>query len=169
MRNKKNIVLIGMTGCGKTTVGRALSYRLKMPFIDMDSQIEKKAGMPIPQIFESEGEEGFRKREAQVAEKFGGEKGTIISTGGGIVMREENMQYLKQNAVVVYINRSVDDIAKNLRMEKRPMLKGKTDTLYPMYEKRHPLYLKYSDVEVINDGDFFSGVENVLNAVKDLI
>ncbi len=169
MKNKKNIVLIGMTGCGKTTVGRSLSYRLKMPFIDMDSQIEKKAGMSIPQIFETEGEEGFRQRETQIAEKMSHEKGTIISTGGGIVMREENMQYLKQNAVVVYINRSVDDITKNLRMEKRPMLKGKTDTLYPMYEKRHPLYLKYCDIEVINDGDFFSGVENVMNSVKDLI
>ena len=158
-----------MTGCGKTTVGRALSYRLKMPFIDMDALIEKKAGMPIPQIFQEEGEEGFRKRETQAAEKMSHEKGTIISTGGGIVTREENMQYLKQNAVVVYINRSVEDITKNLRMEKRPMLKGKTDTLYPMYEKRHPLYVKYSDVEVINDSDFLGGVENVLNAVKDLI
>lgn len=169
VRKKKNIVLIGMTGCGKTTVGLSLSYRLKMPFIDMDAWIEKEAGISIPQIFQEEGEEGFRKRETQMAEKMSHEKGTIVSTGGGIVTREENMQYLKQNSVVVYINRSVEDIIKNLRMDKRPMLKGKTDTLYPMYEKRHPLYLKYADIEVINDGDFESGVENVLNAVKGRI
>lgn len=169
MRQKKNIVLIGMTGCGKTTVGLALSYRLKMPFIDMDAWIEKKAGKPIPQIFAEEGEEGFRQRETQMAQRMSQEQGTIISTGGGIVTREENMQYLRKNAITVYINRSVEDIIKTLKTDKRPMLKGKVDTLYPMYEKRHPLYVKYADVEVVNHSDFNEGVENVCRAVKDLL
>ena len=169
MRRKKNIVLIGMTGCGKSTVGRRLSYRLQMPFVDMDAWIEKKAGMSIPEIFEKEGEEGFRQRETETARRWGSERGTIISTGGGVVMREENMKYLKKHAVVVYINRSVADITKTLRMDKRPMLKGKADTLYPMYEKRHPLYKKYADIEVVNKGELKDGVNNVYKAVKDLI
>lgn len=169
MRRKKNIVLIGMTGCGKTTVGLALSYRLKMPFIDMDAWIEKKAGKPIPQIFKEEGEEGFRQRETQMARRMCKERGTIISTGGGIVTRPENMKYLRRHAVVVYINRSVEDITRNLRLDKRPMLKGRTDTLRPMYEKRHPLYRKYADIEVVNHCDFAGGVENVYRAVKPLL
>ncbi len=169
MRRRKNIVLIGMTGCGKTTVGLALSYRLKMPFIDMDAWIEKTAGKPIPQIFAEDGEEAFRQLETQMSKRMSREHGTIVSTGGGVIMRPENMKYLKRHAVVVYINRSVEDIMKKLRLEKRPMLKGKTETLYPMYEKRHPLYLKYADVEVKNQCNFREGVENVYQAVKDRI
>ncbi len=167
MEQKKNVVLIGMTGAGKTTVGISLSYRLKMPFVDMDSWIEKKAGKSIPQIFAEEGEEAFRALETEAARTLGEENGMIISTGGGAVMRPENMEYLKKNAIVVYINRSIEDIEKTLRLEKRPMLAGKTDTLYPMYEKRHPLYLSYADIEVVNHSDFKEGVENVYRALAD--
>lgn len=169
MRRRKNIVLIGMTGCGKTTVGLALSYRLKMPFIDMDAWIEKADGRPIPQIFAEDGEEGFRRLETKMAERMAKERGTIISTGGGIVTRPENMKYLKRRGLVVYLNRSPKEIAKRIRLDTRPMLKGKTDGLLPMYEKRHPLYLKYADIEVKNHGSFAQGVENVYRAVRGRI
>ena len=169
MRRRKNIVLIGMTGCGKTTVGLALSYRLKMPFIDMDAWIEKKDGRPIPQIFAEDGEEAFRRLETKMSERVAKERGTIISTGGGIVMRPENMKYLKRHALVVYINRSPEDIMQRIRLDKRPMLRGKTDMLLPMYEKRHPLYCKYADVEVKNRCNFAQGVENVYRAIKGRI
>ena len=79
------------------------------------------------------------------------------------------MKYLKKNAVVVYINRSVEDIKKNLKLEKRPMLKGRTDTLYRMYSERNGLYRKYADVVVVNRTDFQEGVDNVYDAVKDMI
>lgn len=167
MRRRKNIVLIGMTGCGKTTVGLALSYRLKMPFIDMDAWIEKKDGRTIPQIFAEEGEEGFRRLETQTAQRMSKEHGTIISTGGGVVMRPENMKYLRRHATVIYIHRSPQDIMKQIRLDKRPMLKGKTDGLLPMYEQRHPLYMKYADVEVQNQCNFAQGVENVYRAVRE--
>lgn len=169
MRRRKNIVLIGMTGCGKTTVGLALSYRLKMPFIDMDAWIEKKDGRTIPQIFAEDGEEGFRRLETKISELVSKEHGTIISTGGGVVTRPENMKFLRRHAVVVYINRSPENIMKQIRLDKRPMLKGKTDALVPMYETRHPLYLKYADIEVKNRCNFEQGVENVYRAVKGRI
>lgn len=169
MKRKKNVVLIGMTGCGKTTVGLALSYRLKMPFVDMDKWIEQKSGKPIPAIFSQGGEQAFRALETKAAKEVSKYGGTIISTGGGVVTRPENMKYLKKNAVVVYINRSVEDIKKNLKLEKRPMLKGRTDTLYRMYSERNGLYRKYADIVVVNRTDFQEGVDNVYDAVKDMI
>ena len=105
----KNIVLIGMSGAGKTSVGRALSYRLKMAFVDMDDFIEKRKNMTVSEIFEKYGEEYFRKLETETA-KFLSEnyKNTIISTGGGVVLNSLNMDYLKESGTVIYINRSVE-------------------------------------------------------------
>lgn len=167
---KNNIVLIGMSGAGKSTVGMALSYKMRMPFVDMDSYIERTEKMTVTEIFETYGAEGFRNIETKVAQHIGGTyKKTIISTGGGVVLRPENMEYLKKNGVVVYINRSVENILKTLNADKRPLLKENPQKLYDMYEERHGLYLKYADVCVSNSLDFKNGVENVYDAVKNLI
>ncbi len=167
---KRNIVLIGMSGAGKSTVGISLSYKLKMPFVDMDHYIARKQNMPVSQIFEEKGCDYFRALETETAEYMGTHyRNTIISTGGGVVLRPENMQYLKKNGVVVYINRSVEHILKTLKTEKRPLLKDNPLKLYDMYEERHHLYLKYADVVVTNGGDFKSGVQNVYDAIIGLI
>ena len=170
MDKKSNIVLIGMSGAGKSTVGMALSYKLRMPFVDMDNYIERKYNSTISKLFEKYGTDGFRDIESEVAKHIGlNYFRTIVSTGGGVVLRPENMEYLKQNSVVVYINRSVEHILKTLKTERRPLLKENPQKLYDMYEERHGLYLKYADVCVVNGSDFKSGVENVYEAVKDLI
>lgn len=167
---KSNIVLIGMSGAGKSTVGMALSYKLKMPFVDMDNYIERKEKMTIAQLFEKLGNDGFRDLESKVAEHIGTNyKRTIVSTGGGVVLRSENMENLKKNGIVVYINRSVENILKTLNAQKRPLLKDNPEKLYEMYKERHELYLKYADVCVSNSEDFKSGVENVYYAIKDKI
>lgn len=167
---KSNIVLIGMSGAGKSTVGIALSYKMKMPFVDMDNFIERKMGMIVSEIFEKFGNDKFRDIETDVAkhlsEKY---SNTIISTGGGVILRPQNMEYLKKNGYVIYINRSVEHILKTLNSEKRPLLKNNPNKLYEMYEERHELYLKYADVCVVNGSDFKSGVENVYDAIKNLI
>lgn len=169
LKCKKNIVLIGMTGCGKTTIGLALSYRLKMPFVDMDAVIEHNENRNISEIFKTEGEPYFRALETSVAKKLSRYYGTIISTGGGVILNPENMKYLKKHAVVVYINRSVDNIIENINTEKRPLLKNGKERLYEMFEKRHPLYSKYANIEVVNSSNFEDGVENVFEALKDFI
>lgn len=158
----KNIVLIGMSGAGKTSVGRALSYRLKMAFVDMDDFIEKRKNMTVSEIFEKYGEEYFRKLETETA-KFLSEnyKNTIISTGGGVVLNSLNMDYLKESGTVIYINRSVEKILSTLNPEKRPLLKSNPKKLYDMYNIRHPLYLKYADVCISNNGDIKECVENI--------
>lgn len=166
---KDNIVLIGMSGAGKSTVGIALSYKMKMPFVDMDNYIERTENMTISEIFAIKGHDAFRDIETNVAKHIGFTyRHTIISTGGGLILRPENMKYLKQNGIVVYINRSVENILKTLNLEKRPLLKENPEKLYDMYEQRHGLYLKYADIVVVNGADFKSGVENVYDAVKNI-
>ncbi len=163
---KENIVLIGMSGAGKTTIGRALSYKLKMAFVDMDSYIEKKYNKQISQIFDEYGEEYFRKIETETAKYLSENyKNTIISTGGGVVLKDENMEYLKSNGTVVYINRTVENILSTLNAEKRPLLKSNPEKLYEMRKIRHPLYTKYSDICVLNGGEFRDCVNNIAEAL----
>ncbi len=167
---KSNIVLIGMSGAGKSTVGIALSFKMRMPFVDMDNYIERTQKLSISKIFEIYGNDYFRDIEAKTAKHIGlNYRHTIVSTGGGVILRPENMQYLKKNGAVVYINRSVENILKTLNAEKRPLLKNNPQKLYDMYEERHGLYLKYADVVVVNGSDFKSGVQNVYEAVKELV
>ncbi len=167
---KSNIVLIGLSGVGKSTIGMALSYKLKMPFVDVDNYIERKENRKVSEIFETLGSDAFREMEKNAIQHIGTTyKNTIISTGGGVVLNPQNMQCLKENGVVVYINRSVENILKTLNAEKRPLLKGNPEKLFDLYKERHPLYLKYADICVVNGNDFKSGVENVYEAVKGIL
>jgi len=165
----KNIILIGMSGAGKTTIGMAMSHKLKMAFLDMDSYIEKKYEMSTTEIFEKYGEEYFRDLESKAAEYIGKNYNNyIISTGGGVVLRPGNMKFLKENGRVVYINRSVENILTTLNADKRPLLKSNPQKLYEMYEKRHELYLKYADICVLNEGEFQDCVENICEVVNNI-
>lgn len=164
---KKNIVLIGMSGAGKTTVGLALSYKLKMAFVDMDAYIEKKYSMNISDIFAKYGEERFREIETETAEYLGEKyNNTIISTGGGVVLKNENMEHLKKTGTVIYINRTVENILSTLNSEMRPLLKANPQKLYDMYTIRHPLYIKYADACIMNDGEFDECVDKICEVIK---
>ena len=162
-----NIVLIGMSGAGKTTIGKALSYKLKKAFLDIDSFIESNSGMTITEIFENSGVEHFRKLEADACEYISENyENTIISTGGGVVLNSENMKHLKKSGKVIYINRSAESIMKTLNSEKRPLLKNNPEKLYELHKERHPLYLKYADICVLNDGEFSECVDNIYSIIK---
>lgn len=142
-----NLVLVGMPGCGKTTLGAQLGKRLGMPVADVDEQIERAAGRSIPQIFEAEGEAGFRAREAQVIAQLGREGGRVLVTGGGAVKREDNRRNLRLNGFVVHITRDVEA----LPLDGRPLSKGR-DALHAMWQERAPLYAACADAVVANDG-----------------
>ena len=143
----ENIVLIGMPGCGKSTLGRRLSKMTGKPFVDMDSYIEDQEGCSIPEIFEKHGEKYFRDLETAAARALGKERGQIIATGGGAVLRPENMKALGQNGRIVFISRALEDLAT----KGRPLSKN-YDALKKMYEQRLPLYNKYSRYTVSVDG-----------------
>ncbi len=164
---KENIVLIGMSGAGKTTIGKAMSYKLKMAFVDMDAYIESKYDMSVSEIFEKYGEEKFRNLESETAKYLSENyKNTIISTGGGVVLRDENMSYLKKTGITVYINRTVENILSTLNADKRPLLKSNPEKLYEMRKIRHPLYIKHADICVLNGGEFQECVDNICEAIK---
>lgn len=141
----ENIILIGMPGCGKTTIGRLLAKMLNRSFVDADLVLQEEAGFSIPEIFANEGEEGFRKRETAVLKRLGKESGLVLATGGGCVTREENYEALHQNGVIVFLER---DIA-SLEREGRPLSQG-TD-LSDMARIRMPLYHCFADFNVKND------------------
>ncbi|MBQ3135144.1 MAG: shikimate kinase [Oscillospiraceae bacterium] len=145
----KNIVLIGMPGCGKSAVGRLLGEMLNMPLVDTDTMVEQEQGMTIPEIFEQFGEPAFRDMESRAAKTAAAMDGAVIATGGGMVLRQENMQALSGTGVVFFRDRAVADIAGQ-DMTDRPLVGAGSDRLYELYEQRIGLYRKYADY-IISD------------------
>lgn len=160
-----NIVLIGMTGSGKTTIGKELASRLKFSFIDMDDYIEGQAGQSIPELFE-QGEELFRSLETDVCIKLADSTDTVISTGGGAVLKPENRKWLKQTGMIVWIDRPINLIVKDIETAHRPLLKNGTDALYTLFEKRRPIYEALANVTVRNDQSLSETVDDVLNQLN---
>jgi len=163
----KNIVLIGMSGSGKTTIGKALSIILNKKLIDIDSYIEKTEGKSILEIFDK-GEAHFREIESKAVLMISKNIDSIISTGGGIIKKEKNMALLKENGIVIYIDRPVEMILKDIDDTNRPLLKNNKTNLYEMYELRNPLYKKYSDLIVVNDASEEMVINKIIKILEQL-
>ena len=142
-----NLVLIGMPGSGKTTVGRLLAARLNRPFIDADARVAEQAGLPIPEIFRREGEDGFRRRETAVLAELGRGSGAVIATGGGAVLREENWPLLRQNGWICRLRRPVERLAT----AGRP-LSVSLERLRAMEAEREDRYRRFAQYEADNTG-----------------
>ncbi len=161
--DKQNIVLIGMPSCGKSSLGKKLSKQLGYDYIDIDKKIVEKTNKTIPQIFKESGEAGFRKIESEVCLEVSKCNHTVISCGGGIIKNEINMKALALNGFIIYIKRDVD---KLLVGNGRPLSKDK-DALLNMFEEREPLYIKYSDASVSNNGYFKFTLKNLKEVVYE--
>lgn len=142
----ENVVLIGMPGCGKSTVGRALARRQGKAFLDLDRLIEERAGKSIPAIFAQEGEEAFRTLESWAVREAGARTGCVISTGGGVVTRAENCAPLRQNGVIIHLTRPLD----RLPTAGRPV--SQSTDLQTLWERRRGLYAAFADRTVDNGG-----------------
>lgn len=145
-RDTDNIILIGMPGCGKTTVGKGLSQLLSKRFVDSDEVIAAQVGMTIPEYFQSQGEAAFRKVEKSVLAALGKEHGQIIATGGGAVKDPENYPALAQNGRLYFLERSLAE----LDVTGRPLSRGGRETLKTLYEERESLYRAFADQTVQN-------------------
>jgi len=156
----ENIVLIGMPGSGKTTIGRILAERLGRKFIDTDAQIEFQAGMSIPDIFSAYGEDGFRKLETNVLSQFGKESGLVIATGGGCVTKGVNYPVLHQNGKIIWIQRDIS----TLPTEGRPL--SQRAKMEQMYTMRKPLYEQFSDYAICNNATVDLAVKKILEKEK---
>ena len=147
-----NVILIGMPGSGKSRIGRELSFATHLEYVDTDALIRNKYG-DIDKIFQDCGEEYFRDRETEAVKKASEKDGIIISTGGGTVLREENVKVLKANGVFIYLKASEDTLIRRTASSNRPLLKGGTDKLKKLYKERCPIYEKYADLVLDADGD----------------
>jgi len=170
MKNREftNIVLTGMRGSGKTTLGKLLAKKLKMDFIDTDVVIEKSEKLTISQIIEQFGWEYFRKAEKECIKKISDEvKNSIISTGGGIILNNKNVLNLKENGLIIFINTPVEILSKRIHdTTKRPSLTGENvkEELQQVWLDRKEKYLKSADI-VYNKND----IRLDINDAKDII
>lgn len=156
-----NIVIIGMPGSGKTTIGKLLAKSIGFDFCDMDDYIEKEERKTIKEIF-IKGEEHFRELESRAAEELSKVKRTVISTGGGVVLKGKNMLSLRQWGIVFFIDRPVEKIAEDIDISGRPLLWENKDRIYLLFEQRHNLYKEYSDYVIKNDGKVSDAVEQII-------
>lgn len=155
----RNVILIGMPGCGKSTAGRRLAERLGRPFYDADAEIVKKIGS-IPEFFENYGEDAFRKVETEALAELGKKSACVIATGGGCVTRAENYPLLHQNGIIVRLDRALS----LLPSDGRPI--SQSTDLGALFAKRDPLYKRFADVTVSNDGDIEQVIDRILEAIE---
>lgn len=157
LRNQmENIVLIGMPGCGKSTVGRTLAGQLGKSFVDADEALVELAGKSIPEIFANDGEAAFRALETKTLAALGKQSGLVIATGGGCVTRPENAPLLRQNGTIFWLTRNLG----KLPTDGRPL--SQSSELETMYQVRKPLYEAFSDYIIDNDGPLQETLDQIL-------
>ncbi len=162
---KKNVVLIGMPSCGKTTIGIELAKLLQKDFVDIDAEIVSKIGMPISDYFEKYGECAFRDMEQEVIKEYSVKNNFVISTGGGCIKRKQNMMYLYMNGAILFIQR---DLSKLVVGEGRP-LSSSIEALEKMYQERLPLYTLYAQKFIENNTTTEYAVNQSKTAFLDVL
>jgi len=156
---KKNIILVGMPSCGKSTVGDLISKKLNMPLWDSDKIIEERCKMSISEIFKIHGENYFRDIESEIIAELSSKNGIVLSTGGGAILRKENVFAMKQNGDVYFIDRSLEQL---LPTEDRPLALTKDD-IKKRFQERYDLYCSASDVRIVVNGDAKSVADEIIN------
>lgn len=154
MQAPQKIVLVGPMGAGKSTIGRLVSKQLQLPFKDSDHVIEERCGADIPWIFDVEGEEGFRQRETAALKDLMNEASLVLATGGGIILREENRQLLKQADEVIYLSADIEHLLRRTAKDKKRPLLQVADPRQKMLEllkQRDPLYRSVATRIVVTD------------------
>ena len=161
-KQMQNMVLIGMPGCGKSTIGQLLAEQSGKTFVDADAEIIKLAGRSIPDIFAQDGEEAFRELETKVLHQLGSRSGLVIATGGGCVTRDRNYPLLHQNGSIIWIRRELDQ----LPTDGRPL--SQTGKLEQMYARRMPLYEAFADITAENNGTPQEAAASILKKWEDV-
>ncbi len=158
----RHIFLVGMPGSGKSALGRRVAMKLQMPYLDTDAYLTERTGMNTAQIYETYGEQAFRDGETRLLQELINATPGMISTGGGVSLREENRRIMKDHGYIVLIDRPIDDIMVDIRAEKRPLLAQKgREEIERIYEKRMPIYRCIADVVMDNGNGFHNGLKEL--------
>ena len=161
----KNIVLIGMPGCGKSTLGRKLARSLERDFYDADAVLEQREQRSIKSFF-AESENAFREAETRTLAYLAGLQDVVIATGGGAVKRAVNMELLKQNGNIIFIDRKPEEILGDIEGDDRPLLAADKQRIFQLYAERIALYKKYAEKTIENNGTLAAALAQLQEAVK---
>ncbi|HUZ13929.1 MAG TPA: shikimate kinase [Caulobacteraceae bacterium] len=169
-QTSRTVALVGLSGVGKSSVGRRLAAALGMPFRDADAEVEAAAGRPIPEIFEQYGEQAFRDGERRVIARLLAEPPHVLATGGGAFMNAETRRLIKEKAVSVWLKADIEVLARRVgRKETRPLLAGKDplEALNLQARERYPAYAEADVVVETGDGSHHVAVEAILKALAE--
>lgn len=162
----RHMFLIGMPGSGKSALGRRVAQKLQIPYLDTDVYLTEVTGMDTAQLFTTFGENAFRDAETRLLQQLANATPGIISTGGGLCLREENQRLMRNHGIIVLIDRPIDDIMLDIRAEKRPFLAQKgREEIERIYNERMPIYQSTADVVMDNGNGFHNG----LAALEDVV
>ena len=162
----RHIFLVGMPGSGKSALGRRVAGKLQMPYLDTAMYLAEATGMNTAQLYETFGEQAFRDAETRLLEELVNATPGVISTGGGVCLRERNRRIMRNHGVIVLIDRPIDDIMLDIRAEKRPLLAQKgREEIERIYNERMPIYRSAADIVMDNGNGFHNG----LAALEDIV
>lgn len=162
----RNIVLIGLMGCGKSTLGAYAAQQTSYKFVDMDNLIEGKTSMTISEMFEKYGEEYFRDRESEMAKELSAESGLIIATGGGVVLREENVRALSSTGIIVFLDRPLENILSDVDVADRPLLAEGPEKLRKIYKDRYEIYTGCAHKVIINNSTMDAAARQLMELIE---
>ena len=165
LNSKLNIALIGMPSCGKTTISKILGEKLKKQVIDTDEKIEEKLKMPIKSFLNKDNENGFRSIETEVINEVSKLNNIIISCGGGVIKRKENIDYLRRNSLIIFIDRNLELLQTT---SSRPLSSNKSD-LEKLYQERYPIYKQSCDFQVQNNDELDETISKILEVYYENI
>lgn len=161
-----NIYLIGMPGCGKSTIGQEIGRRLGCVFLDLDAYIETREETGIPELF-THGEAYFRDLESKYLRQVSAQAGMVIATGGGIILRQENVDVMQRTGRVVFIDTDPERLIANSPLAGRPLIGDDKNRVFALYDQRYDKYCAAADVRVENNGRLDEAVEKVWKACSE--
>jgi shikimate kinase len=162
----KNLVLIGMPGCGKSTIGLQLAKNLDIPFYDMDDVIVQMTGSTIPELFEH-GEDYFRDKETEAARLLSQKEGVVISCGGGVIKRRENITLLGATGLIFFINRTPEAIMGEIDISGRPLLADGKQKVQQLFKERFKFYAQYADYILDVEEPFSQTVPKIVSFITE--
>ena len=162
--DKNIILLIGMPGCGKSTIGEELANKINYDFCDMDKYIEEISNSTVKELFNIS-EEYFRDYETLACKELSNKSKIIISSGGGVIKRKKNIDFFKDNGIIIFIDRPIEDILKDVDTSSRPLLSDGKSKLYNLYSERYNLYNNYCEIKIVNDTTIEETIDKIIKVI----